>query len=38
MIGDILYFRPDNIVPADGIFINKYGIKYNEPSVTSESD
>ena len=38
MVRDILYLGFDNIIPANGIFISKYGIKYNESFVTGESD
>jgi magnesium-transporting ATPase (P-type) len=38
IIRDILYFGFGDIVPADGIFINKYGIKSDKSSATGESD
>lgn len=37
-VGDIAVLEPGEIVPVDGIFIEGYGVKCDESSVTGESD
>ncbi|EGG04963.1 uncharacterized protein MELLADRAFT_48992 [Melampsora larici-populina 98AG31] len=38
VVGDIAVLEPGEIVPVDGIFVDGYGIKCDESSVTGESD
>ena len=36
--GDVLYMEPGDMIPVDGIFISGHGLKFDESSVTGESD
>ncbi|KAH9820589.1 hypothetical protein DFH28DRAFT_1079434 [Melampsora americana] len=37
-VGDIAIIEPGEIIPVDGLFIDGYGVKCDESSVTGESD
>ena len=38
MVGDVLHLESGDAIPADGVFINGYGLKCDESSATGESD
>lgn len=37
LVRDVMYLEPGDLVPVDGIFIDRYNVRCDESSVTSES-
>jgi Ca2+-transporting ATPase len=37
LVGDVVFLEPDDVIPADRIFIDQYNIKCDESSTTGES-
>jgi Ca2+-transporting ATPase len=38
LVGDVMHLEPGDLVPVDGIFIDGHNVKFDESSVTGESD
>lgn len=38
MVGDILHLESGDSIPADGVFVDGYGVRCDESSATGESD